>query len=399
MHVPFVAAFVLFMTCQSPQSDRARAEQLARSGQTVEALAIFQQIVAQNPKDVEVRLWIARLQLRMGRTEEAEAGFKAVLLEHPSDVDARIGLGATLTRRGAWSEALTVLLDAEKDAGNNAELFAALARAYRRSGDDRRALEYYKRAMALAPDNSDLAEAYEATVRAYASSIEVEGLAEGGVSDARSASFTADVRVAARLLVEGAARVQSRNGASDTLVGGGVIWRVDRSTNLAVRGGGGSGNTSLANGDVTAELRHYTGAFEIGGIVRHLSFSDAGVTALTPLLAWDAGERSRLAVRYSYSRSSFHATGESSGDNSVLVRETLRASHRFDVTATYAYGIESFEDLTADRIGNLGAHTVAATVRIRMPSLTTVAVTWEHQWRSNDSRLDRLTVLFVQRFQ
>src|SRR4029077_2791730 len=155
--------------CQPPSTDRSLAEQLARSGRTVEALAIFERIVAGNPSDIEIRLWIARLQLRMGRTEDAEAGFRAVLIEHPSDVDARIGLGAALTRRDAWQEALTVLLEAEKDAGANADLFAALARAYRRGGDDRRALEYYKRAVALAPADPDVVEGYEATLRAYGS--------------------------------------------------------------------------------------------------------------------------------------------------------------------------------------------------------------------------------------
>ena len=217
MLIPLATALVLSMTCQSPSTDRNLAEQLARSGRTVEALALFERIVAENPTDVEVRLWIARLQLRIGRTEEAEAGFRAVLLEHPSDVDARIGLGAALTRRDAWREALAILLDAEKDAGENADLFAALARAYRRAGDDRRALEYYRRAMALAPDDPDLVEGYEATVRAYGSSIEVEGFAEGGVSDARSVSLTASVRVLPRLEIEGRARVQNRNGSSDTL--------------------------------------------------------------------------------------------------------------------------------------------------------------------------------------
>ena len=117
MLVHLATALVLSMTCQSPSTDRDLAEQLARSGRTVEALAIFERIVAENPTDVEVRLWIARLQLRMGRTEEAEAGFRAVVLEHPSDVDARIGLGAALTRRDAWQEALEILLDAERDAG------------------------------------------------------------------------------------------------------------------------------------------------------------------------------------------------------------------------------------------------------------------------------------------
>ena len=103
MLVPLAMALVLSLACQPPSSDRNRAEQLARSGRTVEALALFERIAAENPGDPEVRQWIARLQLRLGRTEEAEAGFRSVLLEHPSDVDARIGLGATLTRKDDWS--------------------------------------------------------------------------------------------------------------------------------------------------------------------------------------------------------------------------------------------------------------------------------------------------------
>jgi YaiO family outer membrane protein len=398
MLISLAAALVLSMTYQSPSTDRNLAEQLARSGRTVEALALFERIVAEHPTDVEVRSWIARLQLRMGRTEEAEAGFRAVVLEHPSDVDARIGLAVALTRRDAWQEALAILLDAEQDAGDNADLFGALARAYRRAGDDRRALEYYKRAAALAPGDPDLVDGYEATMRAYGSSIAVEGFAEGGVSDARSVSLTASVRILPRLAIEGTARRQNRNGSSDTLAGGGGIWRLNRSTNLAIRGAGGVNNTSLPNGDLTAEVGHYRGAIEIGGNVRHLSFSDVDVTAASPILAWDTGERWRLAARYTYSRSSFHTTGESSGDHSVLLGETFRGWRRVATTVTYAYGIESFEDLTADRIGNLGANTVAATLQLRLPSLTSLAATWEHQWRPNDSRLDRLTVLVVQGF-
>jgi YaiO family outer membrane protein len=401
MLAPLTTALVLSMSMvsQSPSTERSLAEQLARSGRTVEALDLFEQIVAQNPTDVEARLWIARLQLRLGRMEDAEAGFRGVLVEHPLDIDARIGLGAALTRKDAWREALAVLLDVEEEAGANADLFGALARAYRRAGDDRRALDHYKRAMALAPGDPDLVEGYEATLRAYGSSITVEGIAEGGVSDARSASLTASVRVLPRLEIEGRARVQNRNGSSDTLLGGGGIWRINRSANLLLRGAGGVGNTSLPNGDLMAEVRHYRGAIEIGGIVRHLSFADVGVTAASPLLAWDTGERWRLATRYTYSWSSFHTTGESVGDHSVLLRETFRGWRRVDMTATYAYGIENFEDLTADRIGSLGANTIAATLQLRLPTLTSVAATWERQWRSNDSRLDRLTVSIIQGFR
>ena len=399
MLLPLATALVLLMASPSQSADRKLAEQLAQSGRNVEALHLFEQIVRQNPADIEGRLWVARLLLRIGRTEDAEAGFRTVLVEHPSDVDARIGLGMALTRRDAWSEALTVLTEVEQEAGANADLFGALARAHRRGGDDRRALEYYSRAKALAPDDPDVAEGYEAAVRAYGSSIILEGFAEGGVSDARSVSLTASVRISPRLEVEGRARAQNREGSSDTLVGGGGIWRINRSANLAVRGMGGVDNIALPNADVMAEVRHYRGAVEIGGIVRHLSFADVGVTAVSPVIAWDTGERWRLATRYTYSWSSFHITGESSGDHSVVLRETFRAWRRVDTTVTYAYGIESFEDLTADRIGNLGANTIAATLQLRLPSLTSVATTWERQWRSNDTRLDRLTVVIAQGFR
>jgi YaiO family outer membrane protein len=397
--VPLATALVLSLACQSPSTDRDRAEQLARSGRTVEALAVFERIVAQNPDDVEVRLWIARLQLRMGRTTEAEAGFRSILLEHPTDVDARIGLGAALTRRDAWKEALAVLLAAERDAGQNADLFGALARAYRRAGDDQRALEYYARAMALAPSDPDLVDGYEATLRAYGSSVAIEGFGERGASDARSASLVAAVRLVPRLRVEGSAHVQRRAGSSDVLAGGGALWRVNRSTTLAIGATGGSGNVSLPNGDLMATVVHYTGAFEIGGSIRHLSFTNVGVIAASPVLAWDPGGRWRLDGRYTFSRSSFDVTGEASDDHSAVLRATWRGWRRVEVNAAYAYGIESFEDLTIDRLAFLGATTVAAGLRIRMPSLTSVSATWEHQWRSNETRIDRFTVSLVQTFR
>ena len=255
MLVHLASVLVLSMAFQSPSTDRSLAEQLARSGRTVEALDLFEQIVAQDPTDVEARLWIARLQLRIGRTEDAEAGFRSVLLEHPSDIDARIGLGSALTRRGAWREALAVLREAEPHAGENSDLFGALARAYRRAGDDRRALDYYRRAKALAPADPDLIDGFEATAQAYGHSIALEGFGESGASDARSTSLAAAVRVVPRLKVEVSARTQRRAGSSDAQGGGGALFRVNRSTNLGVRAVGGPGNTSLPRSDLTAAMR------------------------------------------------------------------------------------------------------------------------------------------------
>lgn len=83
-------------------------------------------------------------------------------------------------------------------------------------------------------------------------------------------------------------------------------------------------------------------------------------------------------------------------DHSFLFRETWRGWHRVSLNAAGAYGIDSFENLTAERIASLAITTAAAGVQIRLPSLSAVAAAWEHQWRSNDTAVDRVTVTFVQ---
>ena len=218
------AAIVLLIAGTQPStaSDRVRAEELARAGRAVEAIDLFKHIVEQNPADIEARLWVARLDLRLGRTEEAEAGFRAVLRDHPGDVDARIGLGAVLTRKGASEEALEVLRATERDAGENSDLFGALGRAYRRNGDDGPALEYFGRARTLAPADSDLRAGYEATALSYGHLLAFDGFGEFGIPDAEAGSgaLAVSIRVAPRLHVEGSARLQNRSGSSDATFGG-----------------------------------------------------------------------------------------------------------------------------------------------------------------------------------
>jgi hypothetical protein len=138
---------------------------------------------------------------------------------------------------------------------------------------------------------------------------------------------------------------------------------------------------------------------EIGASVRRLSYSTADVVAVSPSYAWDRGGRWRADARYTYSRSTFTGSGEVSGDHSVMLRDTWRGWRRVWIDTTYAYGIESFEDLTADRLGSLGASTLATGVRVNLPSTTVLTTTWEHQWRSNATRLDRVTLAIAQSFR
>jgi hypothetical protein len=397
MLLALVAA--VFFAAGGPQaSDRSRAEALARSGQSAEALALFKKIAEQNPADVEAQLWIARLDMRMGHTDEAEGRYRSVLKTHPRDVDARIGLGAALLRKGDWREALVLLQDTEPYARENADLFVVLGRAYRRAGDDRRGMEYYTRARRLSPADPDIQLEYERAVRGYGHWVGVEGFTEFGDAATRtSGTLLGSVRAAPKVHIRASARVQDQSGTTDGIGGGGVEWRVSRTTSVGFQALGGSGNTSLANSDLAGVVVNYVGAYEFGASVRRLSFAGTDVVAVSPLFSWDL-DRTRLDARYTYSRSDFEATGQSAGDHSVMFRETWRGWRRVWLQGTYAYGIESFEQLTADRVDSLGSTTLAGAVRILAPMFD-ITTTVEHQWRSNDAAIDRVTVSFVRFFR
>lgn len=395
--MPFqiIAGIMLVASLQASPADRVRAEELARAGRTIEAIALFERIVEANPADLEAKLWVARLELRLGRTADAEAGFRSVLQINPEDVDARIGLGTALTRKGAWRDALAILTATERDASENGELFAALARAYRRGGDDRLALEYFQRAVTLHPDDAHVILESEGVARTYGHRIALDGFFQtGAAGQVGSGTISAFARVAPRLHLGVTARTQHGPDYSDADAGGGLSWRVARTTTATLQMVGG-GSTALPRFDTFADVVHTVGLFEVGGGVRRLTFDGSDLTAVSSVFAWDR-EPWRLDARYTFSRSAFEATGETSGDNSVMVRGTWQGWRRIALQGTYAYGIESFETLTADQLGSLGTTTLAGGVRIDVPSLTRITTTWEHQWRSNQTTVDRFLFSVVQ---
>ena len=397
-----LAAAVLVATTalSQPADARTQAIALARNGQTAEALQLFESILARDPADAEAKFWVALLDLRLGRVDKAEAGFRAVLASHPKDVDARIGLGNVLVRKGAWKEALEVLHAAEPDAGANGDLFAALARASRRAGDDRAALDYYERALAVSRADPDVVDGYEAVARTYGHWVAVEGfgqrVAPGGSTG--SGSVQLDVRVHPRVHLQGEFRAQAGDGYSDTLGAGGFLWRAGRATNLSFRAAGGPDNVAMPRADVGGFVMHYVGIAEVGVSARTLWFGTSSVRTLSPVLAVDSGGRWRFEGRYSYSRSHFSRLDTAMGNHSGVARATLRRWRRVWLNGSYAYGIESFENLTADRLGRLGANTVAGGFRANLRSLTVLNASWEHQWRSNGSTLERLAMSVVQSF-
>jgi len=240
-----------------------------------------------------------------------------------------------------------------------------------------------------------VATGFEGVARTYGHWIAFDGFDQTGApgADVGSGTLTADIRVAPRLHFDVSARKQRGPDYSDAVAGGGLLWRAGRATTAALHVIGG-GNTALPTLDISADVVHYAGIFEIGAGVRRLTFAESDLAAVSPGFAWDRA-RWRVDTRYTYSLSAFDATGESSGDHSVLFRGTWQRWRRIALQGTYAHGIERFEDLTADRLGALGTTTLASGIRIDVPSLTRITTTWEHEWRSNQTTIDRLNVSVV----
>jgi YaiO family outer membrane protein len=394
-----LATLMGLASAQAPE--RGEAERLARLGRHAEALVAFERIVANDPADVESRLWIGRLQLWMGRTEDAEATFRAVLAEHPRNVDARVGLGSTLIRTRQTDEAIALLEATRADAPENADLAAALARAYRAAGRPRVARDEFVRAHQLAPGDPDILSGLEAVRRTFDHSVGFEGYGEtvpGAGWDSGDAALTLRLRANDRMHVAGAARMHRRGGVSDSLFGGGIEYRAGRRTVLSTTLQGGPDNENLPALSARAEVTQYFGSIELGGAIRFLDFATTDVTAVAAGAAWDDGGPWRAEARYAYSRSSFAPDGRTAGDHSILLRSLRRQWQRVWIDGSYAHGAESFDVLTAERVDSFDADTVAVGLRILTPSLLVITSTWEHQWRSNGQKIDRLTCAVIRYF-
>lgn len=112
---------------QAPTQEQAI--ELARQGKHQAALEAFQRLAADNPRNVEPRIWIGRMHTEMGHPELAEPVFRSVVLEDPQNIEAVIGLSDALVGQRRNDEALVVLSKSVAAQPQNPELTAAVRRA------------------------------------------------------------------------------------------------------------------------------------------------------------------------------------------------------------------------------------------------------------------------------
>ena len=73
-------------------------------------------------------------------------------------------------------------------------------------------------------------------------------------------------------------------------------------------------------------------------------------------------------------------------------RKKLKTRQLIAETARGLFTERGFEAVTVDEIGDFRANTAAGGMQFLPPTLTTIDLQYEHQWRENDVRMQRFTV-------
>jgi tetratricopeptide (TPR) repeat protein len=378
----------------------AEAERMAQEGNSALALAAFRQLAARNPNDHAARMWIARLHARMDNPELAAPVYESVLLEDPFNLDARLGLADALLLLDDPDRALEVLEPVEQEEGQNPAVLTLVARSHDAGGRDRLSVDYYERAAVTDPTVARRLRS-EAARTGYGHRVETRGFSEqysGRTPDARSGEIVLDYRLRDRWRVLGRGQVQRKLGVSEHRVGGGAAW--EWKPGLTLRGHAllGPDNIVMPEGDYLGELAYAYHDATWTLDVRHFDFTGARTLVVSPAVTWLASDRWTINLRYAASQTVSSTFASSESGHTAHVRGEYRIRPRIGLHVGYAAGVDDFENFSIDRIGDFRANAVSGGARLDLPTLTSIVAGYQHQWRSGNVSVGRVTLSLQQAF-
>lgn len=397
-----IAALLLTITTlQNPSQDaRAEAERLAQTGAYSEALQRFQALAAANPDDVEVRLWIGRLHVKMRQPARAVGVFESITAAHPQNVDALVGLGQALMDVGRWKDAGDALNRAEALAADRTDVLAAQGRYHGANNRPTLGLAYYDRAILAAPSDEAIREQAAWLRAAHAHHVEavydVQAYDPSAVT-LHAGTVEVNARVNDALRVFGRGQLQDVDGAREGRGGGGVEWSPHRT--VRVKAGVLAGDTTWLPGtDVFADAQFGGRGLRWLLSARFFDFEGVDLTVAGPGVSVDLTPRIALTAQYlvSSANDSFDDSSDTSGNG--LVGIDARISDRFALSASYRRGLEGFEWLTADRVGGTDFNTYAVSASIAATPLVGLTGMYAYQDRPGDFAAHRARAGVIVKF-
>jgi YaiO family outer membrane protein len=390
------------LSVQAPDL-HAEAERLARSGAYQEALERFRSLAAANPRDVEARTWIARLHSLMGQHRQAEEVYRSVLVEAPDRLDVLIGLGSALTAQGRIAEARPFLAQAEKLSPDDLEVLAAQGWLNLADEQNRLALGYYGRATLMAPEQKDLRLNLEEAHRRYDHRLEATYFNEvfsESIDDTQSADVVLNFRAADQLRAFGRGQQERRFSETDQRGGGGLDWRVDRPwlSSLQAHAMVGPGNLVLPEFEAGFGFGWNARKVSLSALGTLFNFDSAQMWAFGPAVRVNFTDSVALSASLMRTLTEFSGLSDRIGDSAGKISVGFRVHPRLWLETGYAGGIEDFDRVTIDRLGEFHAKTVSGTARLDFRSLTTIVGTYEYQRIEAGTEMGRLTFRLIQWF-
>jgi YaiO family outer membrane protein len=380
---------------------RAQAEQLARSGSYRAALERFQAIAAQNPDDIEARIWIARLYRSLGDNGRAVDVYQSILATKADHPEALLGLGDTLIATGRLREAAETLKRAESLAPENAAVLASQGRLHAAAGRTELSLAYYGRSLALQPGADSVRREYDEVRARRAHRVEVGYQFEHfntDIPNPQAVFGTVNGRLSESLRVSGTVQYQRRFSRNEARGGAGVEWMVNR--NLRVNGG------ALFSGDaqILPDVDGYGGiAYTAGRAtwsfdLRVAQFDGADVNVGTGGLRLALPRNAAAWIRYSRFDTDYELQTSDDIVHAWVLGASGRVNREWTLGAEYTRGPDQLEMLTVDRIGPFEANTMSGFAEFFINPLTSFAARYDYQARPDEVRVHRAGVRLIHRF-
>lgn len=376
------------------------ALELANQGQHEQALTAFQRLAAENPNDLESRIWIARLHERMGNFDRAEPVYRSVLLEVPDHAAAALGTGKMLIELDRLDEAIKMLERAEMLEPDSVEVQLALGRAHAVAGHTRQAAVHYRQGADRAPfvenlvaaDRAELADSHQLSLRysneRFSDSAPTTHLGELGVN----------FRLADSLRLFGRAQYQDKFNFSETRGGAGATVIIGGATAFTAQALIGPNDSRvLPWRDYLAEASYTYHLRTASGFVRHYVFRSDTMTVLSPAASMWIGSRLWLGVRYAASLTERAGGVDREIGHTGHIRGTLQLQPRLAVNLGFARGVDDFDNLSIDRVGKFVATTGSAGVRYELRQMS-VTGTFEYQRPHAGRSMQRATVTLTRGF-